>query len=184
MHWFHEIGYCLVALFLGIFLGATAGKGMPSLKLSWTWTPLAVVFSLVLPASVGAPAWMEVLAVTCSFAAMIVYAFSEITGRRERKEDLYTPLDALKRRWGRLVVTVCVILPLAHLHGQRHSHNQVVDILIGVGALAVMWIYGERNTLRVFLLSKAMPAVARYDASLAKRLEDAALDLAKRLERK
>lgn len=177
MNWTHEILSCMVALFLGVCLGAMAGKNMPSWKLSWTCTPMAVALSLVLPVSVGAPIWVEVFATACSFAAMITYAFSEVAGHRKRGEHLYTPIDALRRRWGRAVATVCVILPVIH-------RLTVAGVLVGIAILAVMWGYGERNALRALLLSKAIPVIARYDADLARRMESAALGLVRRLERK
>lgn len=153
MNWTHEIISYMLAFFVGIGLGKAAGASMPSLNLSWTWTPVALVVALVLPSSVGAPVWITIFGVMWSVTAMVTYAFSEVAGRRERGQDLNTPLSVLRERNGRVVVTVFVVVfvILAMIH-----RPTVADVPVGVVVLAVMWGYYERHMVLKVLAPKVV----------------------------
>ena len=114
--------------------------------------------ALVLPSSIGAPVWMTIFGVMWSVTAMVTYAFSEVAGRRDRKQDLHTPLSVLRKREGRFVVTafVMVFVILAMVH-----RPAVADVPVGVMVLAVMWGYYERGVLLKAVVPKLLALQAR-----------------------
>lgn len=175
MNWTHQIISYAFAFFVGAGLGKVAGASMPARGLSWTWTLVSALAALVLPPSIGLPSWVGIFALTVSCAAMLTYAYSEVAGRRARGENLYTPIDALRQRWGRAVATVCVILPLIH-------RPKLLDVLGGLTLLLVMWVYGERNALRALALPKAIEVIARHDPDRARWLEEAVSALIERIK--